>query len=105
MTVQLSSNQRKFLREKAHDLRPLVSVGKEGVTDNVIQALEDALNAHELIKVRFVADNKEKERKAEICEQLSQKTGSAVAGRVGHIAIFYRPAPKTEDRTIKLPKK
>ena len=51
--ASLSSGQRKFLCSKAHHLKPLVLVGKQGLTDTLVESVNVNLEAHELIKVRF----------------------------------------------------
>ena len=51
--MELKSYQRAFLRSHAQALDPVVSVGKDGASESVIKALDDALTAHELVKVRF----------------------------------------------------
>ena len=98
----LSSHQRKFLRGKAHSLEPVILVGKHGVTDSLIKMTGTALNDHELIKVKFV-DLKDK--KKILAEEISQKTGSAVVGIIGHVAILFRANADTEKRKIQLPVK
>ena len=61
----LTSSQRKFLRSRAHHLDPAVLVGKQGVTDTLVRAAQQSLEAHELIKIRF---NEFKEEKRELAE-------------------------------------
>ncbi len=97
----LTSAQRKFLRAQAHHLEPLVLIGKQGVTDMVVRTVSDALEARELIKVKF---NEFKDGKGPLIDEIEQRTGSQVAGVVGHVAIFYRWQPDDEKRKIELPK-
>ena len=96
----LSGNQRKFLRAEAHHLEPSVRVGKEGLTAGLLAAIDQALEAHELIKIRFVAL---KEEKAIAIPEIEGRTGSACVGVVGHVGIFYRQQPDPEKRRIALP--
>ena len=42
--MSLTSKQRSFLRKQAHDLEPLVRIGKDGVTENLIQSILEAIN-------------------------------------------------------------
>ena len=100
--MELKSFQRKYLREQAHHLKPAVNIGKNGVTDTVIKALEDSLTAHELIKVKFIAD---KDQKNEICDVLVERTSATLVGVIGHIATFYRESEVPENRLIRLPRK
>ncbi len=96
----LTSPQRKFLRSLAHHLDPIVLVGKQGVTDHLVASVDQALTAHELIKVRF---NGHKDEKRALAEEIRERTGSEVAGILGHVAILYREHPEEEKRRIKLP--
>ena len=101
MTLRpLTSIQRKYLRSLAHHLDPLVLVGKQGVTDTLIAAADDALLAHELIKVRF---NDHKDEKKALVQKIAEGTGAQVAGIVGHVATLYRPHPEEDKRRIVLP--
>jgi RNA-binding protein len=96
----LSSADRKFLRSRAHHLEPIVYIGKNGVTDQVIDSADKALTAHELIKVRFVD---RKDEKKTLVADMAERTGCEVAGIIGHVAILYREHPDAEKRRIKLP--
>ena len=58
----LYSFQKKYLRGLAHGLKPLVFVGQKGVTPALVDALNQALSDHELIKVKFI-EFKEKDQK------------------------------------------
>ena len=99
---KLSSAQAKYLRGIAHGLKPVVYIGQKGLTDALIRSAEDAFNSHELIKVKFI-DYKEKKLKTEIARNLENRTGSHLAGMVGHIAIFFKQHPDPEKRKIILP--
>ena len=100
MTLELAGYQRRALRGAAHALDPVVHVGKDGLSDTLVAAVEEALLAHELIKVRFVDHKSEKK---EIAADLAERLGAAVAGTVGHVAILYRPHPEEAKRRIHLP--
>lgn len=96
----LRGAQRRFLRAQAHHLQPAVVVGKQGITPALLAALDEALTAHELIKVRF-GDFKD-ERKA-LSQSLAEQTGSHLAGVIGHVAILYRAHPDPKERKLRLP--
>lgn len=100
MSEALSGRQRRYLRSLAHSLKPLVEVGRAGATDALAVSLDEALEHHELVKVRF-QDRKEEKRL--IAEQLAERLDAAVAGRIGHVVIFFRPARDPERRRIRLP--
>lgn len=97
---ELSAKQRKALRGLAHDLEPVVHVGKGGASAEVVRQVDRALDAHELIKVRFVAGKAEK---AALVAELVARSGAAAAGTVGHVAILYRPHSDPAKRKIRLP--
>jgi RNA-binding protein len=86
----LSSSQRAALRRQAHDLKPVVMIGKNGMSDQLIETIDRELTAHELIKVKFVAFQDEKR---EIMEQIVEATGSDQVGMVGNVAILFREGP------------
>ena len=98
--TSLTGAQRRYLRSLAHHLDPVCFVGKNGLTDAVVQACDTALDAHELIKVKFIDGKKEKRA---ISDAISERTNSAVAGLIGNIAILYRENPDPEKRRIQLP--
>jgi len=97
---KLTAADRKYLRQRAHPLKAIVQVGNAGVTDGLIQAVDHALEEHELIKVRFV---EHKASKKALSEQIAERTSSEIAGMVGHVSILYRQAEVEERRRISLP--
>ncbi|MEZ5289305.1 MAG: ribosome assembly RNA-binding protein YhbY, partial [Vicinamibacterales bacterium] len=79
------------LKARAHDLDPVVTIGHGGLTDAVVAEVDRALSAHELIKVR--AGAADREARAEIREALSARTDAAVVQVVGKVIVLWRPAP------------
>ena len=96
---ELTSAQRKQLRSLAHHLRPVCYVGRHGVTDSLVGAVDAALDDHELIKLKFVDC---KDRKKELLPEIAERTRSHLAGLIGHVAILYRRQRDPEKRTIEL---
>lgn len=96
----LTGQQRRYLRSLANRLKPLVFVGKEGVTDTVIKSVEDAITAHELIKVKFIDH---KDHKQPLIDEIVERTNSHQAGLVGHVALLYRQQEDPEKRKISFP--
>lgn len=99
--VPLTSTQRKHLRGLAHALRPVVHIGKAGLTPAVLTQLDAALAEHELIKVRFTEGRAARQA---LGAAIDSHLGCERAGEVGHVAILYRPAAEPEARRIRLPK-
>ena len=100
MSIVLTSAQNRFLRGQAHDLKALLQTGGKGVTPAFLAELEEVLERHELIKVKVASEDREA-RDAMIAD-ITQKTGSALVRRIGHVAILYRPSK--EKRQIVLPR-
>lgn len=97
---RLSSFQRKWLRGQAHSLKPIVQIGKQGLTESVLRQADEALDAHELIKVQAVIPREEKDAAA---ERLAEELRADVAGRIGHIIILFRQNPDPEKQVYELP--
>ncbi len=95
--MQLSYAQRKKLKAIAHSLRPVVQIGKKGLTDDVIKALDAELSNHELIKVQFVDF---KEEKKELVGEITEKTDAVLVGVIGHRAILYRENPEKNEHVL-----
>jgi len=94
----ITDKQKRFLRAKAHHLKPVVMVGNAGLSEGVLNEVEIALSHHELIKVRISADRDERKSMAsKICEN----TNADLVQLIGGIAILYRAAKKP---SIELPK-
>ncbi|KPL81964.1 ribosome assembly RNA-binding protein YhbY [Herpetosiphon geysericola] len=99
--LSLNSNQRQYLRRLAHDFKPIVQVGKQGLSSTVVAAVAAALDAHELIKVKFVEF---KEERRELTDQLVADTEAALVALVGNVAILYRPSRLDDKQVIVLPR-
>jgi RNA-binding protein len=97
LSPDLSGKQRRHLRGLAHDLKPIVWVGQNGISDGLIDNLEAALIAHELVKVK-VHDKDDIESAA---KALHEATGAQLAQVIGKMLVFYREHP--EKPAIKLP--
>lgn len=97
---KLKGSQRKYLRGLAHKLKPVVQVGKLGLTEELLTAVREALDAHELIKLKFMEF---KDEKAALSQEIADKTDSELIGRIGNIAMFYRQQPDPDKRRIRIP--
>ena len=95
----LTGKQKRYLRGLGHHLEPVIHLGKGGVNENVIRQADEALEAHELIKVRFGDGFGQTANDG--ARDLAGPTGSAVAGRVGRTALLYRR--RKEKPEIELP--
>jgi RNA-binding protein len=96
---QLTGPQRRQLKGLAHDLRPLIQIGKAGATEGLVEALDKALSDHELVKVRFLEHKTERK---EISRAIAEKTRSQLVGLIGNVAIFYRENKDPSKRKVSL---
>ncbi len=96
----LSGKQRRHLRGLAHHLDPVVQIGKDGLSPGIESALRDALERHELVKVR-VLESAPLDRE-EAKEPLARAAGAHVVATVGRIVILYRM--RKDEPRIALPK-
>jgi RNA-binding protein len=88
----LTPKARRQLRALGHHLRPVVLVGKDGVSDGLLGAVTTALADHELVKIKL-GENAEGERHA-LCDALAAGTASEVVGVLGRTALLYKRHPK-----------
>lgn len=88
--MKLSEKQRKHLRGLAHGRDPIVMVGNGGLSPAIVNELEIALGAHELVKVRARVGDREARDAA--LELLAEQTGSQLVQRIGNVGVFYRPS-------------
>ena len=96
----LSSKQKKYLKSQAHPLKPLVQIGKSGVTQQSIQSIETALGQHELVKIKFIAFKTEKE---DFLDDIIEGSRSQFVSLIGHVLTLYRPHEEQEKRKYRLP--
>jgi RNA-binding protein len=97
LSPSLSGKQRRHLRGLAHDLKPIVWVGQNGISDGLVENFEAALLAHELVKVKV----HDKDDLDDAAKALHEATGAELAQVIGKTLIFYREHP--EKPQIKLP--
>jgi RNA-binding protein len=99
VTPQLTGKQAHFLRGLGHHLQPVVMVGKDAVSTSVIQSTQEALDQHELIKIKLqdgcIVDRKD------VAAALAQECNAAVAQILGRTILLFRPS---ENKLIELPK-
>ncbi|GAB4169878.1 MAG: ribosome assembly RNA-binding protein YhbY [Geothermobacteraceae bacterium] len=96
--IELTGKQKRYLRGLGHHLQAVVMVGRGEVSPALIRAVDEALAAHELIKVKL-QEGCDLDRH-EVADTLSRNCGAAVAQVLGKTLLLYRPA---EDPVIQLP--
>ena len=97
--MNLTTKQRQFLKGLAHHLSPVVMLGGNGLTEGVLAEIDNALNHHELIKVKIAGADREV--KQLIIDAIVRETNAVNVQTIGHVLVLYR---QTEDKKITLPK-
>lgn len=95
--MNLSEKHKKQLRKLGHSLKPVVTIADQGLKETVIQATDEALDAHELIKIRLRGADREERKK--ILSSLVEQTNATLIGQIGFTALLFRrnrKAPKIE---------
>jgi RNA-binding protein len=95
----LSGPQKTKLKSLAHHLKPVVYIGKNGLSESLIAAIDKALSDHELIKIKFVGF---KDEKGSIIDSITQRTGAELVSIIGNIAILFRRNEDLEKQGIAL---
>ena len=85
--MKLSETQKRHLRGLGHHLKPVVWVGQHGLKESVVAEIEQALDSHELIKVKVVAD---REARAAITSDICTQTRADPIHSIGQMVILFR---------------
>lgn len=90
---ELTSKQRAHLRSEAHGLKPILQIGKEGVTDQVVTSALEALSNRELIKVK-VLENAPMDVREGADELAANVEGAEVVQVIGRVFVMWRQLPE-----------
>ena len=96
--IKLSSKERAFLKKLAHNLDPIVRIGKDGIDENVLKSISEVVKKRELIKVKIL-QNSSVEFDREMATEIAQKTKSVFVDKIGSVLIFFKPKT-TKDAKI-----
>ena len=95
----MTSKQRAYLRVLANTIDPIFQIGKNGLTDVLIQQLDDALEARELIKITILETAPENVK--DLGNKISERTNSIFVQAVGNKITLFRQ--KKKNSKINLP--
>lgn len=93
MTIALTGAEKKRMRGEAQRLKPMVHIGKHGISDALLRSLDEALTHHGLVKVKF---DEFKDKRKELAPQLAEKSRSELIALVGNVVVLYRPKPEND---------
>jgi RNA-binding protein len=88
----LTAKRRSELRAEAHKLSPVVLIGEKGLTDEVVAEIDRSLKAHELIKIRASAG--ERDARDAWLESICEKLEAHPVQQIGKVFVLYRENPK-----------
>lgn len=97
----LTSKQRAYLRGLANTINPIIIIGKEGITEPILKEIDQALEYHELIKIKLLETSflTSKSAAEEICSELNAEAVQCIGSKL----VIYKQS--TDNKTIVLPKK
>ena len=95
----LKSSQRSYLKSQAHHLESVIHIGKNGLTQATVQAINSALIANELIKIKFLEFKHDKQ---EIADKIVTDTFSNIVGIIGHTLILFKQNPDPNKQKYQL---
>ncbi|UTF59710.1 ribosome assembly RNA-binding protein YhbY [Gilvimarinus sp. DA14] len=98
--MPLSADKRKQFRTMGHDLKPIVTIAGNGLSEGVISELNRALDDHELIKVKLALA--EREDRQLVVEELKKLPRTELVQTIGKIALLYRAAKKPNPKLSNL---
>jgi len=95
-----TSADKKYLRALGHQLKPVVTVASNGLTETVVAELDRALRDHELIKVKLSVGDRD--AKKEVIKSVCQQCNAQLIQSIGHIVLLFRKADKPNPKLSNL---
>lgn len=96
----ITGKQRATLRKMAHGMQPIFQIGKGGITDVLIEQLDRAIEARELIKITILETALLDTR--ETCDEIAKRLGAEPVQSIGSKFVLYRQAKNAKNRKIEL---
>lgn len=96
----MTSKQRSYLKGLAMNIDSVIQIGKSGLTPEITEAVSEALEARELLKITVLKNCLDDGRS--IAEVLAERTHSQVVQVIGRKIVLYRPAKDEAKRKIQL---
>ena len=99
----ITGKQRAYLRKISHDTEPIFQIGKDGITDALIDGIDKALNKREILKVHILETALLDTR--ETCDYVAKRLKAEPVQAIGNKFIIYRRSDEEKYRKIELPRK
>ncbi len=99
----ITGKQRAFLRKIGHELQPVLQIGKEGLSETVLGAIDEALEKREIIKIS-VLENAMLDTRA-TCDEAAAKLNAEPVQSIGSKFVLYRRSGNEKNRKIEMPKR
>lgn len=93
----INAKERAKLKSLSHDFKPVINIGKNSITDEVIRAIDEALSSRELIKIKILNNNLDDQD--EILENILTSLNADFINHLGSIITIYR---KSDDNKFEL---
>lgn len=95
--MSLNNQQKKQYKNIGHDLKPIVTIAGNGVSEGVINETERALSDHELIKIKLAVEDRESRH--EIIELICKTCRCESVQQIGKVALLFRRSKKEHLKT------
>lgn len=95
--MPVSRDTIKRFKTIGHDLKPVVMVSENGLSEGVLGELDRALTDHELIKVKIAIGDRDARK--EVVSELCQQSGAEKIQEIGKVALLYRESNKKGIKT------
>ena len=95
LKMKLTNNQKKYLRSLAHNLKPFVMIGQNGLSESVLTEIDSTMLKHELIKIKLKVDNRKE--KQQILEKIIEFSHAELVQVIGGVLVIYRPFEDNPD--------
>ena len=95
MREPVSGRELRELKARAQRLKPIVKIGKEGLSPALLKALDESLTHHELVKVKF---DEFKDQKKELSPILAERMQAQTVMRVGNVVVLFRRKPEPSNQ-------
>lgn len=99
--MPLSPERKKQYRNIGHNLKPVVTIAGNGLSDGLMEELERALNDHELIKVKLMIGDRDLRK--QVSAEMVKRAGAEIVQEIGKVALIFRAAKRPNLKLSNVP--